>query len=94
MPSKRTCSWAPKARNCIDCSAKKGDQAGGGYLLLAIQIPGEAESGRVADRPEFSKVIDEARMPKAAFREILVGETQQQQNVPILLGGGSSAVAD
>ena len=43
---------------------------------MAIQIPGEAESGRVADRTEFGKMIDEARMPKAAFREILVGETQ------------------
>ena len=42
---------------------------------MAIQIPGEAESGRVADRTEFSKMIDGARVPRAAFREILMGET-------------------
>ncbi len=32
----------------------------------------EAESGRVADRPEFRKMIDEAAKPQAPFREILV----------------------
>ena len=41
--------------------------------LLAASIP---STGSRVDRPEFSKVIDEARMPKAAFREILMGETQ------------------
>ncbi len=32
----------------------------------------EAESGRVADRPEFSKMLDEARKTNAPFKEILV----------------------
>ena len=32
----------------------------------------EAESGRIADRPEFGKMIDEAKTPNAPFREILV----------------------
>ena len=32
----------------------------------------EAESGRDSDRPEFNKMIDEAKSPKAAFQEILV----------------------
>ena len=42
-----------------------------GYVVVREYVD-EAESGRVADRPEFSKMIDEARMPKAPFREILV----------------------
>ena len=32
----------------------------------------EAESGRIADRPEFRRMIDEARKTKAPFNEILV----------------------
>ena len=32
----------------------------------------EAESGRIADRPEFRKMIDEASKPNAPFQEILV----------------------
>ena len=32
----------------------------------------EAESGRIADRPEFRKMIDEAARPNAAFQEIPV----------------------
>ena len=32
----------------------------------------EAESGRVADRPQFQEMLDEAKSPKAPFREILV----------------------
>ena len=42
-----------------------------GYLV-ARQYVDEAESGRIADRPEFRKMIDEAAKPKAPFREILV----------------------
>ena len=36
----------------------------------------EAESGRIADRPEFRKMIDEASGAKAPFREILIRPTQ------------------
>ena len=32
----------------------------------------EAESGRVADRPQFSRMLDEAAKPGAPFKEILV----------------------
>ena len=42
-----------------------------GYLV-ARQYVDEAESGRIADRPEFRKMIDEAAKPNAPFKEILV----------------------
>ena len=42
-----------------------------GYVVVREYVD-EVESGRVDDRPEFNKMIDEARSPKAAFREILV----------------------
>ena len=32
----------------------------------------EAESGRIADRPEFQKMLNEAAKPEAPFKEILV----------------------
>ncbi len=37
-----------------------------GYLV-AREYVDEAESGRIADRPEFRKMIDEASKPNAAF---------------------------
>ena len=37
----------------------------------------EAESGRIADRPQFSKMIDEASKPNAPFQEILGLEVLQ-----------------
>ena len=39
--------------------------------LLAASIP---STGSRVDRTEFGKMIDGARVPKAAFREILIGE--------------------
>ena len=42
-----------------------------GYVVAREYID-EAESGRIADRPQFSKMIDEASRPEAPFREILV----------------------
>ena len=42
-----------------------------GYLV-AREFVDEAESGRIADRPEFSKMIEEASRTQAPFREILV----------------------
>ena len=42
-----------------------------GYLVVREYVD-EAESGRDSDRPEFNKMIDEAKSPKAAFQEILV----------------------
>ena len=42
-----------------------------GYIV-AREYVDEAESGRIADRPEFRKMIDEASKPNAPFQEILV----------------------
>ena len=42
-----------------------------GYTV-AREYVDEAESGRIADRPEFRKMIDEASRPTAPFQEILV----------------------
>ena len=39
---------------------------------MAREYVDEAESGRVADRPEFRKMLDEAGRPNAPFNEILV----------------------
>ena len=39
---------------------------------VACEYIDEAESGRIADRPQFSKMIDEASKPTAPFKEILV----------------------
>ena len=42
-----------------------------GYIV-AREYVDEAESGRIADRPEFRKMIDAATRPNAPFGEILV----------------------
>ena len=42
-----------------------------GYIVFREYVD-EAESGRIADRPEFRKMIDAAAKPSAPFREILV----------------------
>ena len=42
-----------------------------GYIVTREYVD-EAESGRVADRPEFQKMLGEARRESAPFREILV----------------------
>ena len=42
-----------------------------GYSI-AREYVDEAESGRVADRPQFRRMLDEASKPEAPFREILV----------------------
>ena len=42
-----------------------------GYSV-AREYVDEAESGRVADRPEFRKMIEEGSQPKAPFEVILV----------------------
>ena len=39
---------------------------------VAREYVDEAESGRIADRPEFGKMIDEASRPNSPFKEILV----------------------
>ena len=42
-----------------------------GYLVAREYID-EAESGRIADRPQFRKMLDEASATNAPFKEILV----------------------
>ncbi len=42
-----------------------------GYLAVREYVD-EAESGRIADRPQFRKMLDEASKQEAPFREILV----------------------
>ncbi len=42
-----------------------------GYIVAREYID-EAESGSVADRPQFTKMLDEAALPDAPFQEILV----------------------
>ncbi|MXZ01258.1 recombinase family protein, partial [Candidatus Poribacteria bacterium] len=42
-----------------------------GYAVSREYVD-EAESGRVADRPQFRKMLDEASGPNAPFQEILV----------------------
>ena len=46
-----------------------------GYLVVREYID-EAESGRIADRPQFRKMLDEASKSEAPFREILIRQTQ------------------
>ena len=42
-----------------------------GYVVSREYID-EAESGRVADRPQFRRMLEEATKPDAPFQEILV----------------------
>ena len=42
-----------------------------GYVV-AREYVDEAESGRIADRPQFRKMLDEASKPNSPFHEILV----------------------
>ena len=58
-------SVAAQLRALRDYAEKNG-------YLVAREYVDEAESGRNADRPQFRKMIDEASMTKAPFKEILV----------------------
>ena len=40
------------------------------------QYVDEAESGRVADRPQFREMIEEGSQPKTPFEVILIRQTQ------------------
>ena len=46
-----------------------------GYIVVREYVD-EAESGRIADRPEFRKMIDAASKASAPFQEILIRQTQ------------------
>ena len=58
-------SIAAQLRALRDYAEKNG-------YIVAREYVDEAESGRIADRPEFRKMIDEAAKPNAPFQEILV----------------------
>ena len=57
-----------------------------GYVVVREYVD-EAVSGRVDDRPEFNKMIDEARLPEASFREVLMDWTQSTRKTAVLVGG-------
>ncbi|MDE2841968.1 MAG: recombinase family protein [Chloroflexota bacterium] len=46
-----------------------------GYSIAREYID-EAESGRIAERPQFHRMLDEASKPEAPFKEILIRKTQ------------------
>ena len=48
------------------------DHAKKNNYLVVREYVDEAESGRIANRPQFSRMIEEARKSKAPFKEILV----------------------
>ena len=48
------------------------DHARKNDYMVVREFVDEAESGRIADRPQFRRMIDEASRPQAPFREILV----------------------
>ena len=62
-------SVASQLRALRDYARKNG-------YIVAREYVDEAESGRIADRPEFRKMIDAAARPNAAFQEILIRRTQ------------------
>ena len=62
-------SVAAQLRALRDYAKKNG-------YLVAPEYVDEAESGRIADRPQFQKMLDEAAKPEAPFKEILIWQTQ------------------
>ncbi len=58
-------SVAAQLRALRDYAQKNG-------YVVAREFVDEAESGRIADRPQFRKMLDEATRPDAPFHEILV----------------------
>ena len=58
-------SVAAQLRALRDYARKNG-------YMVAREFIDEAESGRIADRPQFRKMIDEASRTTAPFKEILV----------------------
>ena len=58
-------SVAAQLRALRDYAEKNG-------YAIAREYVDEAESGRIADRPQFSRMLDEASRPDSPFQEILV----------------------
>ncbi|MDE2938058.1 MAG: recombinase family protein, partial [Chloroflexota bacterium] len=55
--------------------ALRDHAARNGYLVVREYVD-EAESGRIADRPQFRRMIDEASKSDSPFQEILIRKTQ------------------
>ena len=68
------------------------DHASKNNYMVVREYVDEAESGRIADRPQFRKMIDEAAKVNAPFREILIRRTQQQRKTQVLVGGRFGSV--
>ena len=70
-------AWVSSDRQDVDLSvaaqlrALRDYAEKNGYMVVREYID-EAESGRVADRPQFRKMLDDAAKPSAPFQEILV----------------------
>jgi len=52
------------------------DYAKNNGYSVAREYVDEAESGRIADRPQFREMIDEGSRPKAPFQVIFIRKTQ------------------
>ena len=59
-----TCRWQPSYGRSGTMHRSTATWSGASYV-------DEAKSGRIADRPEFRKMIDETAKPNAPFQEIL-----------------------
>jgi len=62
-------SVAAQLRALRDHTEKNGQ-------VVVREYVDEAERGWVDDRPQFNKMIEEARSPDATFQEILIRQTQ------------------
>ena len=52
------------------------DYAKANGYSVAREYVDEAESGRVADRPQFREMIEQGSQPKAPFEAIFIRQTQ------------------
>ena len=76
-------SVAAQLRALRDYAEKNG-------YIVAREYVDEAESGRIADSPQFQRMLDEASKPEAPFQEILrrkgvrvVSITEHADDTPI-----------
>ena len=68
------------------------DYARANGYSIAREYVDEAESGRVADRPQFREMIEEGSQPKAPFEVILIRQTQWRRKTQVLVGGGFGSI--
>ena len=82
----------PSDRQDVDLSVSAQlrelkDYAKANGYSVAREYVDEAESGRVADRPQFREMIEEGSQPKAPFDVILIRQTQWRRKTQVLVGG-------